>query len=66
MPRDSMSPHVDEEWMAVDDEYARMFQLSGGGAPGRSSGELLERRIRRDLWSGGVSSFGVQRKPKLD
>lgn len=65
MPRDSMSPQLDEEWLALDDEYARMFQLSGGGAAGRSSGELLERRIRRDLAAGGASSFGVHRKPRL-
>ncbi|MFQ5599904.1 MAG: DUF4912 domain-containing protein [Candidatus Krumholzibacteriia bacterium] len=62
LPRDSLSPVVDEEWMVLDEEYRKLFDLSGGGSIGLGSGEILralEERLRHELASGGVSSFGV-------
>jgi len=71
LPRDSMSPVVDEEWMVVEEDYRTLFDLAGGGSIGLGSGEiqrLLEQRLKLELASGGVSSFGVssasvRRKP---
>jgi hypothetical protein len=62
MPRDSMSPVVDEEWMVVEEDYRLLFGLAGGGDIGLGSGEIqrmLEQRLRTELASGGVSSFGI-------
>ena len=62
MPRDSMSPVADERWMIQEEEYRRLFELSGGDSIGIGSGEILralEERLRRELLAGGVSSFGV-------
>ena len=71
LPRDSMSPVVDEEWMVVEEDYRTLFDLSGGGSIGLGSGEIqrmLEQRLKSELASGGVSSFGIssatgRRKP---
>jgi hypothetical protein len=62
LPRDSMSPVVDEEWMVVEEDYRALFELAGGGSVGMGSGEfqkMLEQRIRTELSSGGVGSFGI-------
>ncbi|UCE03265.1 MAG: DUF4912 domain-containing protein [Candidatus Latescibacterota bacterium] len=62
LPRESMSPVVDENWMVLEQEYRQLFELAGAGSGTRSSVELLrtlEERLRRELLSGGVSSFGV-------
>ena len=62
LPRDAMSPIVDERWRIREEEYRRMFELSGGDAIGLGSGEIvraLEERLHRELLEGGVSSFGV-------
>jgi len=62
LPRDSMSPVVDEEWMVVEEDYRTLFELAGGGSIGLGSGEfqrLLEQRLRSELSSGGVGSFGI-------
>lgn len=62
LPRDSMSPVLDEEWMVVEEDYRRLFELAGGGSIGLGSGEfqrLLEQRLRSELSSGGVGSFGI-------
>jgi uncharacterized protein len=62
LPRDGMSPVVDEEWMVVEEDYRVLFELAGGGSIGLGSGEiqrLLEQRLRAELASGGVGSFGI-------
>lgn len=72
LPRDSMSDVVDEEWMVVEADYRLLFNLAGGDSIGLGSGEIqrmLEQRLRSELASGGVSSFGLtspgvrERKP---
>jgi hypothetical protein len=62
LPRDGMSPVVDEEWMVVEEDYRVLFELAGGGSIGIGSGEIqrmLEQRLRAELASGGVGSFGI-------
>lgn len=58
-PPDSMSDTIDEEWLTID--WERIYAMSGGFGIGRSSGEireLLKRRLREELSSGAVSSWG--------
>jgi hypothetical protein len=62
LPRDGMSSVVDEEWMVLEEDYRRLFELAGGEAIGLGSGEILrwlEERLRRELLAGAISSFGV-------
>ena len=62
LPRDGMSHVVDEEWMIVEEDFRRLFDLAGGGSIGLGSGDIqrmLEQRLRSELASGGVSSFGL-------
>jgi hypothetical protein len=62
LPRDSMSSHVDEQWLISEERYQRMFELSGGAEIGLGSAEILralEERLRRELAEAGVSSFGI-------
>jgi len=58
-PRDSMSEVIDEEWLTID--WERIYAMSGGFGIGRSSGEikeLLKKRLKEELSSGAVSSWG--------
>ncbi len=61
-PRAGMSNVIDEEWGTVGEQYYNeMYALSGGFDVGHSSLELrqmLEERLRSEIASGGVSSFG--------
>ena len=62
LPRDGMSAVVDEEWMVLEEEYRKLFELAGGEAIGLGSAEILrwlEERLRRELLGAGISSFGV-------
>jgi len=62
LPRNSMSPRVDEQWMISEERYQRLFELSGGAEIGLGSAEILralEERLRRELAEAGVSSFGI-------
>lgn len=57
-PRENMSDEIDAAWMTVD--FEKLYLLSGGYDIGRSSGEineLLARRMKEMLFSGGISSF---------
>ena len=58
-PPDSMSDVIDEEWLTID--WERIYAMSGGFGIGRSSGEikeLLKKRLKEELSSGAVSSWG--------
>lgn len=64
LPRSGVSDRLDEEWMIADDDFWRMYAMSGGFAergPGSSEeifGEM-QKRLRGELSSGAVSSFGA-------
>lgn len=64
-PRVTMSSVLDEEWMSVD--FDRMYALSGGFEPGKSSEalqQLMIERLRHGVTSGsgGFSSGSVVKK----
>lgn len=60
-PRDRASDIVDEEWMTLEEEFAKLYGISGGF--GGSSPHMvqlkkkLEERLQKELASGAVSSF---------
>lgn len=59
-PRFGMSDVIDEEWMCLDDDYWRMFALSGGFGMGKASmalKEMFKKRLLEQVTSGGVSSM---------
>ncbi len=62
-PRAGMSDVIDDKWGTVaEDYYENLYALSGGFDVGKSSLELrrmLEERLRAELSSGAVSSFGA-------
>ncbi len=63
-PPDSMSDVIDEEWLTID--WERIYAISGGFGIGRSSGEireLLKRRLKEELSSGAVTSWGSDYRP---
>jgi hypothetical protein len=58
-PRFGMSDKLDAEWMMSEDEYWKMFSLSGGFGVGKGSlevRELIKRRLEEQISSGGISS----------
>ena len=62
VPRAGVSDRVDEEWMIADEEFWKLYGLSGGFGPIGSSEELakaMQARLRGEVGSGGVSSFGA-------
>lgn len=62
VPRAGVSDRVDEEWMIADEEFWKLYGLSGGFGPIGSSEELakaMQARLRGEVSSGGVSSFGA-------
>ncbi len=59
-PRFGMSEVLDEEWRTAEEEYWKMFGLSGGFGIGKSSLELKElfkRRFEEQISSGAISSI---------
>jgi hypothetical protein len=58
-PRFGMSDSLDAEWMMPEEEYWKMFSLSGGFGVGKGSleaRELIKRRLEEQITSGAVSS----------
>lgn len=75
VPRASVSnSRVEEEWMIADEEFWKVYTLSGGFKGASSSEELIalmQERLKGETSSGAVSSFGAseimeERKPKDD
>lgn len=71
-PRFGMSDVIDEEWMCLEDEYWRMFGLSGGFGIGKASlglKEMFRKRLLQQIssagWSGAVSSISSPVKKKV-
>ncbi|MCX5686016.1 MAG: DUF4912 domain-containing protein [Candidatus Omnitrophica bacterium] len=67
-PRFGMSDVLDAEWMMPEDEYWKMFGLSGGFGVGKGSLEVreaLKKRLEEQITSGGISSAAsFYRKPQ--
>jgi len=60
MPPAGASDVVDEQWMVLQQQFERLYALSGGFNPGSSSAELkqmFEKRFREELASGAISSL---------
>jgi hypothetical protein len=58
-PRFGMSDKLDAEWMMPEEDYWKMFSLSGGFGVGKGSlevRELIKRRLEEQISSGGISS----------
>jgi len=58
-PRFGMSDQLDAEWMMPEEEYWKMFSLSGGFGVGKGSlevRELIKKRLEEQISSGGISS----------
>ena len=58
-PRFGMSDQLDAEWMMPEEEYWKMFSLSGGFGVGKGSlevRELIKKRLEEQITSGAVSS----------
>ena len=61
-PRAGVSDTVDENWVSVQEQFEKIYAMSGGYDPGASSlelKELFEERLRRPMGSGAVTSFGA-------
>lgn len=60
MPPEGMSAVIDEKWMILQEEFERMYALSGGLAVGASSiemQEMIQKRLREEMASGAISSM---------
>jgi len=60
MPPMGMSSVIDEKWMSLQEEFERMYALSGGLRVGASSvemQEMIEKRLREEMASGAISSM---------
>ncbi|HEX7714179.1 MAG TPA: DUF4912 domain-containing protein [Bacillota bacterium] len=65
-PRDNISDVIDEEWMVIEEDFQKLYRLTGGGI-GKSSAELVEsllKRLEREMGSGAVSSISSPSKLK--
>ncbi len=66
-PRFGMSDVLDAEWMMPEDEYWKMFGLSGGFGVGKGSlevREMFKKRLEEQITSGAISSAAsFYRKP---
>jgi len=66
-PRFGMSDQLDTEWTMPEDEYWKMFSLSGGFGVGKGSlevREMIKKRLEEQISSGGISSgASFYRKP---
>ena len=66
-PRFGMSDKLDAEWMMPEEDYWKMFSLSGGFGVGKGSlevRELIKKRLEEQISSGGISSAAsFYRKP---
>ncbi|MFB3907522.1 MAG: DUF4912 domain-containing protein [Candidatus Eisenbacteria bacterium] len=61
-PRDSMSPVSDVEWTTTQEQFEKIYALSGGHAIGRSSfeaGEELRAPMQEAMFSGMLGSMNI-------
>lgn len=62
VPREGVSDRLDEEWMVAEEDFWKMYGLSGGFGALGSSEEVMEamrKRLEGEVASGAVSSFGA-------
>ncbi|GMT41720.1 MAG: hypothetical protein IEMM0002_0131 [bacterium] len=62
VPRASVSDRIDEEWMIADEDFWKLYGLSGGfGSLGSSEeiSEAMQERLKGETSSGAISSFGA-------
>lgn len=66
-PPFGMSDQLDAEWMVPEEDYWKMFSLSGGFGVGKGSlevREMIKKRLEEQITSGGISSAAsFYRKP---
>lgn len=62
MPRDGVSDIVDEEWMMMDEEFMKLYGMSGSTSGGFSSQQVQELMSQRRMLK--ISSPGLFSKPK--
>ncbi len=69
-PRDGISSVIDEEWMIIEEDFRRLYQLAGG-FPTADSVEIVEslvKRLEREMGSAAISSIsspaGVPREKR--
>ncbi len=59
-PRAEMSEVIDDQWMSLEEDYRKLYALSGGFRMGEGSlglQEMMERRLLQEISSGAISSF---------
>ncbi len=69
MPRAGMSEEVDECWMSLEEEFERIYALSGGfqiGAGSLELREMMERQLRMQLASEAVGSLFSMAVPQKE
>jgi hypothetical protein len=62
-PRDNVSEVIDEEWMVIESDFRKLYQLTAGA--GNSSAELVEsliKRLEREMGSQAISSMSSPSK----
>ncbi|NQT18288.1 MAG: DUF4912 domain-containing protein [Planctomycetes bacterium] len=60
MPPVGMSSVIDERWMSLQEDFERMYALSGGFEVGASSAEMqkmIEKRLEEEMASGALFSM---------
>jgi len=58
-PADTISPVIEEEWMAVDEDFDEIFRMSGGGKTGIGASERAGLNLNETLSSqGGSEAYG--------
>lgn len=66
-PKFGMSDQLDAEWAMPEEDYWKMFSLSGGFGVGKGSlevREMIKKRLEEQITSGGISSgASFYRKP---
>lgn len=62
MPRDGVSDVLDEEWMLMDEEFMKLYGMSGSTSGGFSSQQVQELMSQRRMLK--ISSPGLFSKPK--
>jgi hypothetical protein len=71
VPRHGVSNRLDEEWMIADEDFWKMYALSGGFKVGKGSAsmelsEMMRERMAGETSSGAVSSLGSSIRPRKE